>query len=360
MENMDVIVRDTNFNIIGIVDDFQSIIWTERYNEAGDFKITGSLNSTIEKYCKIGYYATIAKSNVVMVIEKIEAEEHPKANNKITVTGRSIDTILDRRIIWNLTVVNGNIQDVIKHIITQNAINPTIAYRKIPNLYFVETNDPYIASVTLSSIQFENDNLYDAVQTLCKSYDIGYRMLLINGVFAFGLYNGVDRSYKQTNNPWVVFSEDYDNISESRYSGDRTKYKNVALVGGEGDGDSKFRVVAGEDAVSGLDRFEMYIDSGLTRNNGEISVADYTYQVRAKGTEALKEAQNEVIVLDGKIVPDMFKYGIDYNMGDILQYKGIMGTSSPVRITEFIRCLDTSGYKEYPSYILTEGGNNNG
>ena len=358
LENMDVMIRDNNFNIVGIVDDFQSVIWTERYNDAGDFQIDGDLNSTIAKYCKIGYFATVAKSNVVMVIESIEASEQPRSTNKITVKGRSIDTILERRIIWALTTASGNVQTVIKKLITENAINPSIAVRAIPGLYFVDTNDAYIASKTINSIQFEHENLYDAIKTLCQAYDIGYKMIMINGSFAFGLYYGTNRSYKQTNNPYIVFSEEYDNISESRFLGDRSKYRNVALVGGEGDGDQKFLVVAGEEASSGLDRYESYVDSGLSTNNGEISVTDYTYQVRAKGIEALAEVSN-IYSLDGKIIPDMFKYGIDYNLGDIVQYKGILGTSSPVRITEFIRCLDTSGYKEYPSYILTEGGNKN-
>ena len=358
MDGMDVMVLDNNFNVIGIVDDYQSLIWTERYNEAGDFQLDGDLYSTISKYCKPGYYAKIGKSDTLMIIENIEANEQPKTSNKITIKGRSIDTILERRVLWEFVTTSGKVQSIIKKLITENAIEPVLAQRKIPNLYFVETNDPYIDSKSLNTIQFENDNLYETIQTVCKSFDIGYKMKVLGNSFAFGLYYGVDRSYKQTTNPYVIFSEEYDNISESRYQCDRAKYKNVALVGGAGDGDQKFRVVAGDEASSGLDRFEMYLDSGLTDNNGEISPQDYAYQVMTKGNEALKEAQ-KINTIDGKIVPDMFRYGIDYNMGDILQYKGIMGTSSPVRITEFIRCLDASGYKEYPSYILLEGGNKN-
>lgn len=358
MDSMDVTILDTNFNIVGIVDDYQSLIWTERYNEAGDFQLDGNLASTISMYCKPGYYARINKSDVVMIIETIEAEDQPKTSNKISVKGRSVDTILERRIIWNYTTASGNVQSVIKKLIDENAISPALARRAIPNLYFIGTNDSYIASKTIDSIQFENDNLYETIQTICKAFNIGYKMKMSGNSFAFGLYYGIDRSYKQNVNPYVIFSEDFDNITESRYQYDNAKYKNVALVGGEGDGDKKITVVAGDDNLTGLSRYELYLDSGLSTNNGEISDSEYKNQIRIKGEEALKEAQ-DVITIDGKIVPDIFKYGVDYRMGDILQYKGIMGTSSPVRITEFIRCLDVSGYKEYPSYILLEGGNKN-
>jgi len=371
MDGMDVTILDSNFNIVGIVDDYQSLIWTERYNKAGDFEIAGDLNSTLAQYCKIGYYARINKSDTVMVIEGIDGQEKIRSENKLIVKGRSIESILDRRIVWGFVTLSGNVQDVIKQLLTDNVISPSRTERAIPNFIFQTNDDANIANCNLSSIQFDGDNIYDTVCALCQSFNLGFRIRLLGNIFVFYLYSGTDRSCNQTDNPYVIFSEDYDNIIESRYSADKTPYKNVALVNGEaleqpsggGDDHNKFRVIAGDEMVSGLNRFETCIDSGLSSTDAQtgeqLSTEEYTQQVIQKGNEELAKLQINQI-LDGKIVEDYFVYGRDYWMGDLLQYKGIYNISSPVRITEFIRCLDTSGYKEYPSYILTEGGNNNG
>ena len=34
---MDLYVLDKEFNTLGLLDQFDSFIWTDRYNEAGDF-----------------------------------------------------------------------------------------------------------------------------------------------------------------------------------------------------------------------------------------------------------------------------------------------------------------------------------
>lgn len=370
MDGMDVMVLDNNFNVIGIVDDYQSLIWTERYNEAGDFQLDGDLNSTVFTYCKLGYYAKIESSDTIMVIESIEAEEQPRTSDKITVKGRSLESILDRRIIWGFITIGGNIQDIIKQVLIDNVISPIKDERRIPNFIFSDNPDPSLESISFNSMQYDCENLYDVICGLCQAGDIGFKIRLSGNLLIFNIYNGTDRSKRQTTNPAIIFSEEYDNVIENRYSANKTSYKNVALVNGEPyeqpsgeyDDHNKFRVIAGDQSASGLDRFEVSIDSGLNSKDAQtgqpLTVEEYTNQVIAKGTEELS-AMKVSEVADGKLVEDYFLYGFDYFVGDIVQYDGLFGLSSPVRITEFIRCLDASGYKEYPSYILLEGGNKN-
>ena len=59
MAHMEATILDTNFNIIGIVDDYQSMIWTERYSQTGDFEIYGDVSTTIGLYPKMEYFVTI-------------------------------------------------------------------------------------------------------------------------------------------------------------------------------------------------------------------------------------------------------------------------------------------------------------
>ena len=51
---MEILVLNTNFETVYIVDSFKSMIWTDRYNEYGDFEIYLTLtnNFDIFKYLK--------------------------------------------------------------------------------------------------------------------------------------------------------------------------------------------------------------------------------------------------------------------------------------------------------------------
>lgn len=362
MENMDVTIRDNNFNIVGVVDDYESIIWTDRYNTPGDFQLYGTLDSTIAEYCKVGYFANIPNSDRTMIIETIAAESNPRQSNKITVTGRSVESILDRRIIWGTEVFLGEnnlVQNAIKDIINNHVIKPKVEQRAIPNFSFADNPDPSLLDMTFAPIQYDGDNVLDVVTNLCQTYNLGFKVINSGSSFTMSIFNGVNRAADQTDYPVITFSEEYDNVTESRFDMDKTPYKNVALVDGEEDQEThvKFRTVAGDEMAYGLDRYEMKVDSGITSTyqDGDqtktIPSTKYAQMVRAKGTEELDKLQ-DIYKLDGKVDPDSIKYGVDYYVGDTMQFVGLFGINTKVRITEFIRCLDGSGYQEYPSYVI--------
>ena len=362
MENMDVTIRDNNFNIVGIVDDYESIIWTERYNSPGDFQLYGPLASTIAEYCKVGYFANIPNSDRTMIIETISAENNPNQSSKITVTGRSVESLLERRIIWGTQVFLGEnnlVQDAIREIITNHIISPAVTQRAIPNFSFVENSDPSLLEMTFAPIQYDGDNVLDVITNLCQTYNLGFRVINSGSSFTMNIFNGTNRAADQSDYPVITFSEEYDNITESRFDMDKKPYKNVALVDGEENQEThvKFRTVAGDEMAEGLDRYEMKVDSGIssTYQDGEttktIEATKYAQMVREKGTEELDKVK-DIYKLDGKIEPETIKYGFDYYVGDTMQFVGLFGINTKVRITEFIRCLDGSGYQEYPSYVI--------
>ena len=73
------------------------------------------------------------------------------------------------------------------------------------------------------------------------------------------------------------------------------------MVNGEEDeeyGGLKDRVAAGDETSAGLDRFEMLVDSGITRTyqdgqeTKKLAIEKYERMMRAKGTEELEKLQN--------------------------------------------------------------------
>ena len=121
---MDVTVLNTNLDAISIVDVYESFIWTDRYYEYGDFELFTSMTDTILSYIRQDYYLQSRESEHVMIIEKIRINSDSENGNHITVTGRSLESILDRRIVWGQKTITGNLQNGIRTLLNENVISP--------------------------------------------------------------------------------------------------------------------------------------------------------------------------------------------------------------------------------------------
>ena len=258
---MDLNVLDSELRIDHVLDIYKSLIWTERYYEYGDFELVTSIDDEILSYIKQDRYLQRKDSDCLMIIEKILITSSTEDGNTLTISGRSLESILMRRIVWGQRTITGNLQNGIKTLLTENIISPSDQKRKISNFVFKESEDPAITSLTIEA-QYTGDTLYDVIQKICSEKDIGFKVTLDDdtGQFVFELYSGKDRSYDQTKYPYVVFSPKFDNIINSNYVESKSALKNISLVGGEGEGSEWTYTTIGED-VSGLARRELFVDA---------------------------------------------------------------------------------------------------
>lgn len=372
---MEFLVLNTKFEAVAILDVFESLIWTDRYSKCGDFEIYTSSDRQIIETLKEDFYIWTEDSEHVMIIENRKIITDVEEGNKFLVSGRSLESILDRRIVWNQILLDGDFQTQIKRLLTENVINPSDSNRKISNFIFEETDDPYILSLKVQ-MQYTGDNLYEAICELCSTVNIGFKITLNDdNQFVFKLYSGVDRSYDQETNPYVVFSPSFENIIDSNYYESKAGYKNVGLVAGEvgnaipyagtsnaaggttvtiGEVSPQRTVVVGESTSKELSRRELYVDardiSSTTSNNGSISTSAYDDLLRQRGDEELKK--NKIIQsFDGQVEStQMYRYGEHYFMGDITQLENEYGMESKVRVIEFIRSVDKNGIDSYPTF----------
>lgn len=256
---MNIFVLNKDLEVIYVIDSYSSLIWTDRYQEAGDFEIYIPMNKNLLEYFKQDYYLWRNDSEHVMIIEKLLIEADAEDGDKLTVTGRSLESILERRVVWGLKNLSGNLQNGIETLLNESIISPSKPERKISNFIFNASTNTNITSLTIDT-QYTGDNLYDIVTSLCKANNIGFKITLnSDNQFVFELYSGEDRSYDQFNNPYVVFSPNFDNIISSNYVESRSSLKNVTLVGGEGEGAYRRYTAVGN--LSGLDRREMFTDA---------------------------------------------------------------------------------------------------
>lgn len=355
---MELFVLNADFESIAVIDTYESMIWTDRYNAYGDFEIYFAMDESLLEYIKEDYYLWLKDSEHSMIIEDIKIDADTEEGNQLIVTGRSLESILERRIIWEQRIFSGNLQNAIQTMLNENIISPSVADRKIANFIFVPSTDSKITSLTIDN-QYTGDDLYTVIKGLCEENNIGFKIVLTDdNQFAFSLYAGADRSYDQTENPYVVFSPNFENIINSNYFSSKAGYRNVTLVAGEGEGASRKTTVVG--SASGLDRRELFTDArdiSSDTEDGTLSDAEYIAQLRTKG---LKNLADHMITtaFEGEVeVTRLFKYGEDFFIGDIVQIANEYGNENSAYISELIISNSDEGLSIYPTFktISKEG-----
>jgi hypothetical protein len=345
---------DIDFVQFRVVDNFTSFIWTERHNVCGDFELSATATPDLLAAFSAASYVTIEDSNRAMIAESVNLQNGTKGPGKITLKGRSIEFLLDRRIVWGQIALKGNLQTEIQRLLNENAISPTDSVRVIPNLVFTTSTNPDITSLTINT-QYTGESLYKVITEVCLAAGIGFKVTMDRDlVIRFELVSGVDRSYSQTSYPYVVFSPEFDNLISSDWTSE-TRKKNVALVEGEKGVGNKSRLTpAGELSATGLARDEIYVKaSGANRKVGETTLNDTQYDALLvqKGEEGIAKERGGLTKFEGQAdATIIYVYGQDFVMGDIVQVEDEFGHESRSQVTELIRSQDIAGFKIYPTF----------
>ena len=354
---MDLYVLDKEFNTLGLLDQFDSFIWTDRYNEAGDFEIYTAVTSELLDLLQADRYLWWNESEHTMIIEQITVDTDEDLGNMLTVTGRSLESILDRRIIWNQTDLKDTLPNCVKKLLNENAISPTDENRKIPGLIFVEPIDERLTSINIEG-QITGDNLYDTIVLFCQTYNVGFKVILDDSnQFVFSMYVGDDRSYSQDILPYVVFSPDFENVINSNYFENKATLKNVTLVTGEEiEGKEQKKTEVG--SATGLERREIWTDardvSSTDETGGTISDEEYMAKLKQRGEEKL--AENKITkAFEGDLDANQtFVYKKDFFLGDIVQIVNDYGIEARSRVSEMVYSEDSEGGSYLPTFIVVD------
>ena len=255
-------ILDEDLNLLGIIDDYASLIWAKRYNDVGDCEIYISATKRNLTLLKRNYYVARLNESMICRIKKVELETDSENGNYLTVTGYDCLDILDQRIIWNQLTFKGTVEDYIIRIIRdafnmdQLQLNPPVrTQRQILN-FKIASRERGLTDGINEQVQY--DNVGEKVRSLCKTFSYGCKVYKDEGNLVFDLYKGIDRSNE------VIFSPNYENLITSDYIEDGTDMGNVALVAGREEGTK--RISQTSNHTSGIERYEMYIDASGTNN----------------------------------------------------------------------------------------------
>lgn len=376
---IDIKVLDTEYNLVGIIDTYESFIWTDRFSSYGDFELYTPFDSNILDLCRQDYYIHIDTSYHTMIIEDIELQSNADTGIHLIIRGRSLESILDRRIVWTQTTVSGNLINAVNTLMKDAFLKNSITDRVISNMYIKKPEANFVkpdgTDFTIDKTQFTGDSIDSIFSNICETLEIGYRILFgyqmrrlygntiqtlnpnnntwedhtINDYdMIFELYLGVNRSYAQNILPYVVFSPSFDNIINTNYLDSINGMKNVTLVLGEDQGNVRKRLIVGEG--QGLNRRELYTDARDLKSSDYGTAAKYQAAMKQRGLEKLYE-NSRITSYEGEVEAlKSFIYGEDFFMGDVVQISNEYGINGNARVIEWVRSESETGLEVYPTF----------
>lgn len=361
---MELMTLNATMQASKLIENYDSLIWAERFNTVGDFQLT--VGKDIDKFMTLlpeGTMLTLRESNVAMQVETHQIERKKNTPAKLTITGRSWESILDRRVavpgiaaltanqawsvnartpldlaywaIYNICVVGGlTTADIFE---TAKVQFPAPAdygtsTGPIKNMEIPRGN---LLSVVLQFLQTETPADLTTVPPTPAFVPHGIRAVRPNSAgtaVAIQIYIGTDRSAT------VYFDATRDLLDDGTYL--FSKVNSATTAYGIG---NNIATIMQKANVGGLARRVILVDAA----DSNINNMD---RLKAQMQQSLSEA-HETAVFDGSINNDLspYVYGIDYNLGDIVKVVGDYGLEEKARVTEYIRSVDKTGSKAYPT-----------
>lgn len=348
-------IYNLNFEKIAIIDNAESVIWTERFDECGDFEIYMRAEAEIMRLLtheKFACYVTHRDSDMVGLIEKYTVEMDDEQNQHVIISGRCAVSLLSRRVIANQEDFKDKYaSDIINELILNNIIESSVAARNIDRLQYVYniSNADTVPQITGN---YFGKNLYECVVELCRTYGYGIKSRMaqipVGGTTKLGisisLYQGVDRTGTGGLAP-VTFALEYDNLQQSTYSDSEIEYVNAALVSDSGDTPPYLATTFAGSGV-GIRRKEIYVELKNVKYRDYQS--NYEYIWRNYGNQELAKYHYSGTFDAQANSVGTYEYKKHYNLGDRVAIATDYGYTTYATVTEVTACLDDTGYHLTP------------
>ena len=333
---MEVRVYNKVLEFQGIIENLTSLIWTRKYFGSGSFELHVPLTDENLKLLKEGNILWKRGSVEAGVIEDIAIEESYSAQ-KITAQGRFLSSYMDRKIIKGTFTYKGTVEGAMRELLANNPL-PMVELGEVSG---------FTDSV---SFQATYKNLLTYEQKLSQNSALGFRFRpdFTQKKIFFEVYQGVDRTTSQKINNRVIFSEEYNNLNNATYRYNEQTYKNVAYVGGEGEGSARKIVIVGD--VNAEDVREIFVDARDIQSDG-LTNAEYESLLRTRGEETLASNNIKSSFESDVDVNVNFTYKEHYDLGDIVTVKKKRwGITVNKRITEIREIYENGGMRIEPTF----------
>jgi hypothetical protein len=361
---MEWFTLDDSLRRAEVIEGFESFVWTERYAAWGDFEILTNSDQGNRSLLQPGIRIGMTGSYRTMTVESVVDEIALDGIKKLTVTGRSMEAILEDRVAysavddltakpkWTLT---GHPADIMRTMFNTVCVthaldaNDGIPFYTSGRLLPVGSIPEPADTVTLD---FDPDSLYNNLVSVATTWPVGFRLIRDGdtGHVYFEVYMGNDRTTMQSVRGAVLFAPQMETISKTATVKSIANQKSVAYVFGKLDAVKVY--ATGFDAtVSGAARRVLMV------NAQDIDLplgAGLTTALTQRGKTELGK-NTAVYAYDGEVTQyQPYVYEIDYSLGDLVEEQSPEGFINQLIVTEQIFVSDGSGELSYPTLTLKD------
>jgi hypothetical protein len=377
-----------------LIGGWNSLIWTERFTDAGDFELlTYDIDNALSIMpIKGPCLLCLRGSDEVMIVDEHEITMDDNGIEMLKTTGRTFETFLEQR--FNFTLLPGteyqqqrNYTDgeMIELLIFDAMLNNS--YNVLSNSSVVRTNDqvPNVllaeewTDTSTSTTQWMTAGVvYPDIRQRLSALDFGIRNKRPNvasanivsitnpstwasrGVISravqnnitslvMELYDGVDRSASQSVVEPVVMAPQLGHFHQPRSLFSLKDFKTAVDVRSPYASGQNWQSIYAAQTGIGLNRRWKYVEVGdefgTTSSNAPLQ--QYANQ--------LYLAARKLKYFDGEVTSAIpYVYGVDYNLGDLVTVIGNHDFNQDVRVVEFIRSQDENGETAYPTLAFID------
>ena len=347
------------------INGYKSIQWVERYREPGSFEIKAPLSSGLKDFLPLGTLISHLGTYEVMIVEDHAIDESIYSEPELTITGRTMETILDQRVTGlellyggSATVWMQNLNLAADYSWAQAAylINLHVqqgvasANNAIPNVW---SESAVTGSGTSVARSLARESLHKTVLDLLKVDNCGIQTIRINPFGKKGyndsivwrIHKGVDRTKT------VIFSWKTGDLIGAQYLWSDQTNKNTAYIYGKW---VNTLYPADNVAPAGMNRRIIIVnasdlDEKETTYPSGTPLTNIIAQMNERGAKAIQAGNR--IALSGADLTEVtrYQYRRDFDIGDIVMLDSNFGQIAPYRVVEFAEIWDENEFKGVPT-----------
>ena len=355
--------NDLTITLEAICDSFSSLLWDIEYYNCGSFEVyIAASPRNIEIFQTGRIVGRDDDSQHFGLIESVQIDTNAENGDYLTVKGRFLMCLLERRIIYPTLSFTSQTSygDIVRTAVTNNAI--TTGNRKLPGLSLGTVSGAVWEQNT--TLQISYANLMEWVYTICEKIG-GTANIWLNKIsegqysMLFDLSEGADRSVSQDENPHIIFSDAYTNLLSFSYAEEIENQRNFAYILGQGEGEERKRTTyCIEPEPILLERYEVYVDAKDISEEEQIDgqtvpipAEKYIELLKTRGSERLVQPKT---VSESEIAAHntQYVYNKDYAVGDYVtvQHRRFGMIQPRIQLIGMIEGFDQNGRSLTPTF----------
>lgn len=344
--------------------------WTERYLEPGEFVLVGEPTDQLREQLAIGTLISHVDTKEVMIVEDHQIEERSGSAPIFTVTGRSLDSFAESRVVtdnglgfngptdsgppktlYDYTAWPYKFTDITPPELAVKLLEEQLETNKATRSSFMVPHLSVLHNITTTYTRKDQD---------VPRGDLASQLLEILGDIEAGLKTmRPDETHddirlmvhKGTNKKATVrFSFAKGDVLNAKYLWSSRDYRNAAYISTRYQG--LYVVLGGDDTdLTGLDKRVTFIDAtDIERADTWARVAEIYSLLKTRAKRELRKKKRERNVLEAQVSPlTRYRYRKDYDIGDVVHVDGNYDVSANMRVVEYVETDEGSGSLGVPT-----------